>query len=137
MPGGKEAIMAAKKNQEMTLTERGQKAAALFLEKRGFEIVEAGPEKAEEFFPVVAKDDDELVFCGVTVRDSDSDGLPTVGEEKDRRKLYESAAAEWLGRHQDAFGDDSLAIRFDEIAILVIGENRALLRHHINAFGIG
>lgn len=32
------------------------------------------------------------------------------------------------------FGE-SVGVRFDKIGLVVVGEDRALLRHHINAFG--
>ena len=32
---------------------------------------------------------------------------------------------------------EDMAVRFDVIAIMVLKKDRALIRHHVNAFGIG
>lgn len=46
-------------------------------------------------------------------------------------------AAKWPGQHGDDPENVEVTIRFDSIAMLVIGEDRALLRHHINCLGSG
>ena len=42
-------------------------------------------------------------------------------------------AARWLAGNGDDYADTP--VRFDEVAMMVVKENRALLRHHINCFG--
>ena len=42
-------------------------------------------------------------------------------------------AAAWLAGNGDDYADTP--VRFDEMAMMVVKENRALLRHHVNCFG--
>ena len=42
-------------------------------------------------------------------------------------------AATWLAGNSDDYADTP--VRFDEVAMMVVKENRALLRHHVNCFG--
>ncbi|MFR7671289.1 MAG: hypothetical protein ACLU0O_12035 [Collinsella sp.] len=49
------------------------------------------------------------------------------------RGLREALAATWLAGNGDDYADTP--VRFDEVAMMVVKENRALLRHHINCFG--
>lgn len=42
-------------------------------------------------------------------------------------------AATWLAGNGDDYADTP--VRFDEVAMMVVKENRALLRHHVNCFG--
>ena len=57
-------------------------------------------------------------------------GRGAVGPKK--RRKYESLAAMYLQDHEYV----DMAVRFDVVGLLVIKPDRALLRHHINAFGV-
>ena len=59
-----------------------------------------------------------------------TDGFP---EAHRARGLREALAARWLAGNGDDYADTP--VRFDEVAMMVVKENRALLRHHINCFG--
>lgn len=52
--------------------------------------------------------------------------------ECNRATTMEALAVSWLA--ESGFGE-SVGVRFDKIGLVVVGEDRALLRHHINAFG--
>ena len=78
---------------------------------------------------LVAKDGDELVFVDVVAHRS-TDGFP---EAHIGRELREILAAKWLGEHVEEY--DNVSVRFDDVAMMVVSESRALLRHHINCFG--
>ena len=54
------------------------------------------------------------------------DGFP---EEDNDRVKREALAAKWLAENADR-GD--VSVRFDAISMMVVSEDRALLRHHIN-----
>lgn len=41
-------------------------------------------------------------------------------------------ALAWFAEHEDAV---DMAVRFDNIAMLVMGDSRAMIRHHLNALG--
>lgn len=61
---------------------------------------------------------------------SERTGFP---EAHRARGLREALAATWLAGNGDDYADTP--VRFDEVAMMVVKENRALLRHHINCFG--
>ena len=113
--------------------ERAIEAAEKFLTHRGHEIVETGWRAADGIgIDIVSRDDDgTVVFTDVSARRGFDKGMP--GEDADAsRERREIAAAAWLAEH----GDDpellDVTVRFDDIAMMVVGENRALLRHHVN-----
>ena len=106
-------------NTNPTLQDRAVKAAARFLEVRGYETLATGWKSPETrgAIDLVARDpeSDDLVFVDVSAR-------PTM----------ELLAVSWLAENDFA---ESVGVRFDKISMIVVGEDRALLRHHINAFG--
>lgn len=69
----------------------------------------------------------------VKTRTNISLGLPEDAVNAKKRKKYEIIASMYLQDHD--FVD--MAVRFDVIAIMVLKKDRALIRHHVNAFGIG
>jgi putative endonuclease len=118
------------------LKEKAVKAASTFLTRKGYEVIDT-EWKSEDggAIDLVARDGDDLVFCDVQVSEDASKGMPTDSSEGSRERR-EIMAAKWLGANM-ADGDPNVAIRFDEIALLVIDGSRALLRHHINCLGSG
>jgi len=114
------------------LENRAIKAASMFVARRGYEVLdeEWGIPEQEVKIDLVARDMDDIVFIDVKAR-AHGDSLPN--EDIDRRRL-ESVAAKWLAAHPE---EVDVTVRFDAISLLVVGENRALLRHHINVLGQG
>lgn len=120
-----------------TIQERAIKAAATFVTHRGYEVIETDWSPEEGIgIDVVALDEDCLVFIDVTSRESINKGLPEECPAGSRQRM-EIAAAKWLSKHLDDERFCGISIRFDMIAMMVLGSNRALLRHHINAIGRG
>lgn len=111
------------------LQNRAIRAAKRFAEHRGMEIVDEAPEEIESGF--VAKDGSDLVFMEVSVSNSIDRGLPSQKSDDDTRRRRERQAAGWLAR----FDEKDVRVRFDSIALLVVGEDKALIRHHINCLG--
>ena len=96
------------------MKEKAMDAVKAFLERKGYEIVD---------------EDGTLVFVDATVRIG-TDGFP---EAHRARGLREALAAAWLAGNGDDYADTP--VRFDEVAMMVVKENRAFLRHHVNCFG--
>ena len=118
------------------LKQKAIKAAATFLDRRGYEVIDIEWESEDgSCIDVVARDEDAIVFCDVQARRGAEKGMPE--ESLGARERMEINAAKWLGEHGDDPDNVDVAIRFDQIAMLVIGEDRALLRHHINCLGSG
>lgn len=103
-----------------SLVERGMIAAEKFLVRKGYEVLDS-----RDGF-VVAMDDEALAFVKVRVREGD--GFCDFDSSKSMRQEFECFALRWLleNKHVD------VPIRFDELAMVVVGDDRALLRHHIN-----
>lgn len=116
-----------------TLQDRAVKAAARFLEVRGYETLATGWKSPETrgAIDLVARDpeSDDLVFVDVSARPNSGAGF---GDGRNDRETMELLAVSWLAENDFA---ESVGVRFDKISMIVVGEDRALLRHHINAFG--
>lgn len=112
------------------LGRRGEEAAARYLERKGFEILERNWTCAYGEVDIIAQSEETLVFVEVKTRSNTDRGLPEEAVDAKKRKRYEMIAATFLGTY-DAV---DVAVRFDVVAILAVGGERALLRHHISAF---
>lgn len=114
---------------------RGEKAAARYLETRGYEIIERNWRCRYGEADIVARDVDTLVFVEVKTRRGIDQGIPEEAVDAGKRSRYERIAACYLATTEEM---PNCPVRFDVIGLLVIDENegggRALLRHHINAF---
>lgn len=108
------------------LQERALKASERFLSRRGYEIVETGWSDGDCNIAIVARDNDAYVMVDVVAREAVAEGFPVVDEDRPSREI---AAAAWLATHD---ADTEVAVRFDVVSLLVIGESKALIRHHIN-----
>lgn len=113
------------------LGKRGEEAAACFLERREYEILDRNWKCIAGEADIVALQDDTLCFIEVKTRKDAQKGFPSEAVDTRKRSRYERIAACYLKDHDYA----DVRVRFDVIAILVLGEDRAFLRHHLNAFG--
>ena len=114
------------------LQEKAVKAAIRFIERKGFELLEAGwtsPEGTQ--IDLIASDEDALVFIDVTATEYGEGGFEGG---KVKRSDLEIAAASWLAGNSP---DGEIQVRFDIIDMLAVSADRALLRHRINAFSCG
>ena len=106
------------------ISNRAVEASINFLTRKGYEILDRNWQADGAAIDIVAKDDDGIAFVAVTV----TIGSQGFEEPKASRASRESAAAQWL-----AVNGEGLAVRFDDIALMVVNGSRAILRHHINA----
>lgn len=113
------------------LGRRGEDAAARYLYRRGYEIVERNWTCAAGEADIIARDGEAVVFVEVKTRTSTDKGLPSDAVDAEKRRRYERIAALFL-RDYDAV---DVPVRFDVVSLLVSAPDRALVRHHINAFG--
>ena len=127
-----ESTSRKKKTHNKELGARGERAAQRFLERRGYQIVERNWTCEAGEADLIALDDDCLVFVEVKTRMDEDRGLPEEAVGAEKRKRYERIAASYL----KTTSYEDIQVRFDVIGILVLGPNRALIRHHLNAFGI-
>jgi len=115
---------------ERTTGQRGEDAAAAYLERAGLTIVERNWRSKAGEIDIVALDGETLVLCEVKTRRTVSKGTPeeAVTPTKQRRI---TRLAEAYVQHA---GIEPVHVRFDVVSILVLAEDRALLRHHRAAF---
>lgn len=111
---------------------QGEKAAARYLENKGYKIIDKNWKCCIGEIDIVALYEDTLIFVEVKTRTSIRTGLPEDAVNAKKRKKYESMAAFYLQDHD--FVD--MVIRFDVVGILVVDKSKALVRHHVNAFGV-
>ena len=116
--------------QRKRLGERGEEAAAAYLERAGLQIVEMNWRCPSGEIDIVALDGQTLVLCEVKTRKTASKGTPEAAVTPAKQRKYGKLAAAYV---QQA-GIEPVETRFDVISILVLSEDRALLRHHKAAF---
>lgn len=116
--------------EDKELGRKGEQAAAEFIERIGMEVIERNWKGRSGEVDLIAKDDDKLVFIEVKTRRVVDKGEPEEAIGPAKQKKYIKLAGEYLAQQEDA----DIEVRFDAITILVIEEDRALLRHHLAAF---
>lgn len=103
--------------------------AAKFLERRDYEVLGTEIDTDAGIVDILAIDDNEdIVLVDVTVSASPSEGHHDSSLSRERREQQAAClmAGELLSDHVDR------SIRFDEISLVVVKDNRGFLRHHIN-----
>lgn len=95
---------------------KAARAAELFLDRKGYNVIDT-----------VWADPDGAGSIDI-IAEEGAESFPT---ESIDRAQHEVLAAHWLAGADAELIDRP--VRFDTIAFLVVGESRALLRHHINA----
>lgn len=106
---------------------KAMKGIKSYLERRGFEIIEERWAHGDGIVDFIASEEGDLVFIGCQLHQNSGEGFP---EEVLDRDSLERLAASYLAEHLDS-GD--CTVRFDAVSMLVLNDNRALLRHHRNA----
>ncbi len=119
-----------KRNKE--LGRCGEEAATRFLIRHGYEIVERNWKCRAGEADIIVRDGETVVFVEVKTRSSLDRGMPAEAVDARKRSHYERIAAYFL-KDYDAV---DVPVRFDIISIVVIGPDRAMIRHHIDAFGV-
>lgn len=127
-----ENVKSGCKNHNKILGERGERAAELFLKKHDYVILEKNWRCKYGEADLVAMDGDCLVFVEVKTRTSREQGFPNEAVGPKKRAKYEQIALEYLAQSDLC----DLPMRFDVVDIVRVDDNRAALRHHVNAFGV-
>jgi putative endonuclease len=112
------------------LGERGEDAAAAFLERVGMTVVERNWRCSAGEIDIVALDDSAIVLVEVKTRRTVRKGTPEEAITPAKQRRYAKLAAAYL----QSAGVSDVAVRFDVVSLLVVAEDRALLRHHRAAF---
>lgn len=117
-------------DERKRLGERGEDAAAAYLERAGMTVVERNWRVPAGEVDIVALDGETLVLCEVKTRKTAAKGTPEEAVTPAKQRRYRKLAAAYV---QQA-GIATVSVRFDVVTLLVIAPDRALLRHHRAAF---
>lgn len=117
-------------HESKRLGQRGEDAASAYLERTGLTIVERNWKCPAGEIDIVALDGESLVLIEVKTRKTVAKGTPEDAITPAKQGRYRKLAEAYL---QHA-GTADVAVRFDVITLLVLSEDRALLRHHRAAF---
>lgn len=121
---------AKRKTRNKLLGKRGEDAAARYLELMGFELLERNWKCSSGEADIIAWDGCTLVFIEVKTRTSIEKGFPAEAVTAEKRRRYEKIACWYL--RDCAFVD--IPVRFDVISIMVLTDDRAMVRHYKHAF---
>jgi putative endonuclease len=114
------------------LGRRGEEAAATYLERVGFTVLDTNWRTKAGEIDIVAREGDTLVLIEVKTRRSLAKGTPEDAVSTTKQRRIGRLAAAYL-QGMDREPD---TVRFDVVTIYVLGEDRALLRHHRAAFTV-
>jgi putative endonuclease len=111
--------------------QRGEDAAAAFLQRLGMQIETRNWRSPAGEIDIVVRDGDELVFVEVKTRKSERAGTAEEAVSAAKQRRIVRLARAYLA---SVGGTPDMGVRFDVVAIRVIAEDRALLRHYRGAF---
>lgn len=116
---------------EVNVHERAVRAAKTYIARKGYEVIGESwsKESLAGRIDVIAKDDDAIVFIEVTTSSPEAGGF---AQRNLSREQFEILAAMWLAENPE---ESEIRVRFDTIAMMVLGEDKAMLRHHIDSLG--
>jgi putative endonuclease len=103
--------------------------ARSYLEGQGAQVMEQDYACEAGGVDLVLMDDGELAFCAVKARQGLA--MPEEDMTQKARAQMETVAAHYLGSHDTP----SCKVRFDVVKLSLIGEGKAFLCHHRDAFG--
>lgn len=109
------------------MKDKVMKAARRYLSIQGYDILGS----TDDF--IVCDTEDGMVFCHVIYR-TDGSKYPE-SKLNDLRTKFEQVMFEWFkDRNHDDMVD--LSVSCDEIQMLILNPDRALIRHYVNAVGV-
>lgn len=116
------------------IDDAAKNVATKYYEMRGYEVIDKNFKTKFSKINLVVKKYDVLRFVKVVIETDVDKGLPKESKPKaNERCLWEQKAADYLSSHDYL----DMSITFDEIGILVIKKDRALIRCHANWFQEG
>jgi putative endonuclease len=120
---------------EMTPREigvEGERLAAEFLTRRGYQVLEQNWRCSAGEVDIIARDEDVHVLVEVKTRlalGDDSEDMPELAVDRRKREKYRKLALIYLATHPRV-----MSVRFDVIALNIVADRTARLRHLIGAF---
>ncbi|MBQ9041300.1 MAG: endonuclease [Eggerthellaceae bacterium] len=106
---------------------RAMAAIGRYLELKGYKILEEGWSHGGDTAGYIVTDGYGLAFVFGDAARNAGEGIPDRAAD---RKAFERLAAAYLTEHPE---HADCPVRADVVALLVLSDNRAILRHHVNA----
>jgi len=107
------------------LGNRGEKIAAKFLRKQGYQIIEKNYHSRLGEIDIVAKEDESIVFVEVKTRCSTDFGLPEEALSYDKRRRLSKLALGYLAHRRIK----DINCRFDVVSILMDNKKVSKVKH--------
>ena len=110
----------------------GERLAAEYLTRRGLEVIERNWRCAMGEADLICLDDDMVVLVEVKTRlrlGEDGDEVPELAVDRAKRDRYRRIALFYLALHPNVH-----SVRFDVIALNIVAERTAHLRHLVAAY---
>jgi len=111
------------------LGKRGEQLAALFLEKKGYRVLETNWRNSRDELDIITMDGDILVFVEVKTRNSNHFGEPEAAVNEKKEAAMASAGAAYMRKIQHNW-----EVRFDIISIIYSNEKDYHIKHFEDAF---
>lgn len=111
---------------------RGEDAAVAYLERAGMTVEARNWRCALGEIDIVARDGSDLVLCEVKTRRSEKAGTAEEAVSAAKRRRLVRLAEAYLASNTGG----AQRVRLDVVAIRVIAQDRALLRHYRSAFEV-
>ena len=111
---------------EATIYVKAPRAIETFLDRKGYNIIGRGWAHGSDRAGFIAREDSDLVFVTAKIGEGSGD-FPEEGPA-DREGLERLAAA-----YLERFGESDVAVRFDIVSMMVLGDSRGFLGLHRNA----
>ena len=132
MDAGQQEEQKSRGTRNKELGRYGEECATHYLEKLGYDVIERNWTCPAGEVDIIARQGDAIVFVEVKTRSSLSRGFPEEAVTPEKRSRYERIAAYYLKEYDET----ELAVRFDVIGVLVLGPAKAMIKHHVSAFGV-
>jgi putative endonuclease len=107
----------------MSIKQRGVAASRAYLERIGQEVLEPGRASIPKGVDILSIDGDSLVATLVRVRQRPAEDAPVSG------RILDTALRSTIA-YRDSHAAQCVSVRVDVISVLIIAEDRALLRHY-------
>lgn len=103
----------------------------VYLEMRQFEIIEEGWTHGKDTADYIARDSEngDLVFIDTKIHADNGEGFPA---DKPNRKRAERIAAAYLAEADV----EPTMVRFDIVSMLILSNDRGMIRHYRNALSV-
>lgn len=119
------------KRDPKPLGRRGEDAAARFLKKQGYRILERNRYLGKNEIDIIAREGDTIAFVEVRTRKV-LDGVPPIDTVGPRKQAHIRRAAErYIARH----GDPETYYRFDVVSVILPDGGAPTITLYRDAFG--